>query len=296
MDLKQLKKYDNWIGKTPETVLSSVKSIGWDTVFPDKMYVWASKVRNYFNEEPLALKRLDKAAASVYLNRVEAVVASLHLPRYAKAYPHFDKELREAYESKYKSKPTAPSPNTPDPEWADSIAENRALSDDVYTDEAGRIWYQMSPGGTIYHWKDPSYPTLEAINQNFRGQEATPVFKLVSPDGTGGSRECCIYNPLKKIKMLDIEVGFGRSNLGAVNKWLNVSNLIVYDPRYQGSYNYSETVEKGLAAHDMRDVKPHPHSGAATYYVDPIRFTPLSTRFFPEMDNQKPPRRLADQV
>jgi hypothetical protein len=37
--------------------------------------------------------------------------------------------------------------------------------------------------------------TTPGIGAAHAGQESAPVFKLVCPDGTGGSREVCIKNP-----------------------------------------------------------------------------------------------------
>jgi hypothetical protein len=78
-----------------------------------------------------------------------------------------------------------------------------------------------------------------------------------------------------------------------VNERWNIRKLIVTDPRYQGSYNYSETVQEGLAAHEMRDVRPH--VDGVDFYVNPTdRFSSLASRLFPEKDLQGKP--LADQV
>src|SRR5262249_19805844 len=159
--------------------------------------------------------------------------------------------VHKAFERKYNAKLPTPHPNTPGAGVFDDVAEGRALSDDVYEDESGHIWYQMSPGGTIYHWgEDPSkykiVASLEAIAQT-GGQRFIPVFKLVSPDGTGSSRECIIFNKLtEKVKLPSpsVELMAGQVALGKVNEWVKVRerNLIETHPHYQGSYNFTETV------------------------------------------------------
>lgn len=71
--------------------------------------------------------------------------------------------------------------------------------------------------------------------------------------------------------------------------------MIEKDPEFQGSYNYSETTRVGLAAHEQRDVKPHPHTGANVFYVNPTDpFSDLASRKFPPLDVQGNP--LASQV
>jgi hypothetical protein len=87
-----------------------------------------------------------------------------------------------------------------EPVKPDEIGTIKALSGAVYEDALGRsIWFQMSPGGAIYHFGEKiRWPTLRSIEATLDGQERAPVFKLVCPDGTGGSREVCIKNPIRR--------------------------------------------------------------------------------------------------
>jgi hypothetical protein len=302
-----LTKYGNWIGLSADALLRSVKDAGgWGNVFPKGVPRWANRLRNYFNVTPEKLRRLDSGATAAHMKRVDKVVASMHLTRVASAFPVLKEGVRKAYEEKFKSKLIKIHPNTPDAGSFDDLGESFALSGHVYEDNFGYIWYQMSPGGTIYHWgKDPGKwtATAEAVLQSpTRGQRFIPVFKLVSPDGTGGSRECCIKNDLKSetLKLPGLpEVRSGAPHIGrAVGEWVNVRQLdrVVSDPHYQGSYNYSETVETGLAAHEMRDVEPHKRMGGNySLYMDPVdRYSMLTSRSFPALDPQGKP--LADQL
>jgi hypothetical protein len=133
-------------------------------------------------------------------------------------------------------------------------------------------------------------PTSRSIQATLKGQEHAPVFKLVCLDGTGGSREVCIKNPfdvLRKAKFHEVEITMmvGHATIGAVNEEVNVANRIVKDSVSQGSYNYAETVVKGLPAHERLDVNTYPMIPG--YYVEPsnlFQFAELYMRRFPEND------------
>ncbi len=290
MDLNSLKQYVNWIGKTPEEILIAVKRHGgWKRVFPGRFPVWAHKIRNYFNIEPRSLMLLDESAGGPHLREIYRkldIMQGYKVIKLAKENPIIRHVLPGVT--------TMPNPpaGTPDFSIKDHLGEDLGLSGDVYKDSAGTIWYQMSPGGTIYHFKDPTNELLEAALQTKRGQWQTPVFKLISPDGTGGSCETVIKN------------ADSAQVIGGVNRHKQVGGLIESDPWYQGSYNYSETVITGLAAHGDRDVMPHKALADLSkprhlrnVYVNPdrqYRHGPLSARRFPPNDNRG--RYLASQV
>jgi len=72
-----------------------------------------------------------------------------------------------------------------------------------------------------------------------------------------------------------------------VNEEVNVADRIVKDSVAQGSYNYAETVVKGLPSHQRLDVKTDPMQPG--YYVEPsnlFQFAELYMRRFPENDAQ----------
>jgi hypothetical protein len=254
LDRKALGDYGNWIGQTPLDVYDSVIAVGgWQNVFPGALPIWASRIRQYFNINPMSLKLLDNDKGSVYRARAQKAIPAA----FAKAYRSLSNW---------------------DPRVGDEIGTLKALSGEVYEDPRGRsIWFQMSPGAAIYHFpKLPSSPTREAIEANELGQARIPVFKLVSPDGTGGSRECVITNN-------------GRAIVGAVNEEVNLAGRFIKDSVRQGSYNYAETVEKGLAAHQRLDVNTDPMRPG--YFVEPpdlFLFSELYMRLFPEKDGVGP--------
>lgn len=292
MDLNSLKQYVNWVGRSPEEILREVKNHGgWKIVFPGRLPVWAHKIRNYFNIEPRSLMLLDESSGRPHLQEIYRnlnVMQGNRLIKLEKGNP----VLRQVVPGvNLMQNPPA---GTPDFSIKDHLGEDLGLSGDVYKDNAGTIWYQMSAGGTIYHFKDPKMVEAEAALQEKLGQWRTPVFKLISPDKTGGSRETIIKNRLNTSKGQTFEVG--TSVIGDVNKHTPVASLIETDPWYQGSYNYSETVITGLAAHGDRDVVPHKvlvdlskPRHLRNVYVNPDRkdrHGPLCDRKFPPYDNR----------
>jgi hypothetical protein len=292
MDLSELRDYHKWIGRSPEEVLLAVKALGgWDKVFPTSLPPWASKIRNYFNETPKRLKRLNTADAEAKVKQAQQFL-------FAAKCAEVLKDNRDRYKVFGMSK-TAPEPLPagcpaeadlpPIPSWTEKIQTEHALSGDVYLDEFDHVWFQMTPGGAIYHYgAAPRAPTLEALWAASGGQQYCPVFKLVSPDGTGGSRECILDNPTHIVRGTPT----GGSQIGRVDEWEEVSGRLITELKYQSTYNYSETMVKGPAAHNLRDVKPH--NPDPNFYVNPAKESPLGIRRFPENDNDNKP--LADQV
>jgi hypothetical protein len=99
-----------------------------------------------------------------------------------------------------------------------------------------------------------------------------PIFKLIAPDGTGGSREAIFRNPHQIFTVVK-----------KVNFLADVTHLTVTDPWYGGSYNYSETVKVGYSAHERRDVVPHNENPFNGIYINPpSRHSLLVDRVFPE--------------
>lgn len=252
MDLKMLQDYNNWVGKSAKEIRDAVMQVGgWVNVFPDKLPLWAHRIRNYFNREPKSLMRLNAAHTKRLLNQVES---------------------------------RRPSNSG----WMDSIAEKYALSDDVYKDAQQWVWYQMNEGGTIYHWgSEPRFPKIEGPFQEVKEKLGipVPVFKLIAPDGTGGSRETILRNTTGRFNAVKKE-----------NFLAYVGHLVNTDYWHQGSYNYSETVKAGYSAHKLRDVEPHEKYPFPNVYINPPdRFSPLSQRIFPATVNNEP-NPLAKQI
>jgi len=296
MDTIALRDYRNWVGKAADEVLAAARRAGgWAAVFPATLPLWAHRVRNYFNQEPIALARYDADFSRAFLARIQEGLNALDRAKrtkWLKKHPLFGQlpEVRKLPE---------PPPGTPDLSLSDDVGETLALSDHVYKDHTGSTWYQMAPGGTIYHWgKDPVVPAVEAGMASAGGQAVIPIFKLVSPDGTGGSSETIIQNPQnRQLRVLGRSFKVGRFAIGEVSKWENVAHLIVTDSWHQGSYNYSETVDVGLAAHQKRDVAPHGKYAYPGVYVNPPnRFVPLVARRFPAKGADNERSLLAEQV
>jgi hypothetical protein len=270
MDLRMLKNYEEWLKRSPAQVIDAVKNIkgGWAAVFPDRLPVWAHRVRNFFNREPRFLMRLSDSWSQSWL------VLVYKKPR---------DRSNESTVQKFK--------------------RIMALTDYVYRDEVSTNWFQMSPGGAIYHFKEIGNETKEGIYQELLGQSLTPIFKLVSPDDTGGSMETIIINRGGGIEYASfgilpaIPVGIKDGEvIGDVNVPMPVVKSILEEERYQGSYNYAETVDLGNADHDRLDVTPHKDTGRYKTYVNPTdRFAPLKSRQFPK-DVKGETRPLAEQI
>lgn len=300
MSLENLQKYSYWIDKTPHEIFFAVKTLGgWRTVFPaSKPFpVWASRIRNYFNILPTSLRRLPAKNARHLLDRTK------FLPFLVRARnDYWANRTYQDYRKKpwgYDPPPFKPHPRAPSriPDHImkmsekEAIAQQVALSGDVYLDNLNRPWFQMAAGSAIYHWGDhPDSPTAEAVYQDvIMRQDDTPVFKLISPDDNGGSHEVIIHNAAIK----DGPYNNRSKSIGDVGKPIIVKPAIVTDPVLQGSYNYSETTTQGLAEHERRDVKPHVHNH--DFYVNPADpFSALSARKFPVLDRQRKP--LSEQV
>jgi hypothetical protein len=151
----------------------------------------------------------------------------------------------------------------------------RALSGDVYRDEEHRIWFEMHRAGSVYHY--PGKVNWLKKGVGFLTPQAfTPVFKLISPDGAGGSLEVILDNP---------KTGwFGRSSsISKPGQVVHLKPLLVLTEEYQATYNYSETISMGFDAHDLRDIKPH--DPARGFYINPpLPSSALATRLFPAND------------
>jgi hypothetical protein len=155
-----------------------------------------------------------------------------------------------------------------------SFKSRHALSGDVYRDDGKRPWFEMHKIGASYHY--PGGMPLNVVKGAFLPQSFIPIFKLISPDGSGGSLELIIDNPKSGwIKR--------SSSIGEPGELVNIEKRIVTDDIYQATYNYSETIVMGLPAHELRDVQPH--NATPGFYINPPdQGSALMTRVFPEKD------------
>lgn len=242
----ELKDSSEWVLQNPQDILDSVnKAGGWAKIFPKGVPMWLHKLRNYFNVEPKSLRLVDKSVTDHWMKQVRA---------HGKI---------------------------------DGIITKYALTGDVYFDEEVEVWYQMGAGGTIYHWgRDIIWEKADAVHtQLFRGQTRIPIFKLVCPDGTGGSKETIITNPkINKVRVVGpqgvLNEMQGAARIGETNVEVLVRGRVVTYMEHQGSYNFSETSVVGLDEHRKNDIDPH-HKDA-NYIDPPDRFAPLKDRIFNE--------------
>lgn len=241
----ELRDAHEWIGQTAENILQSVNHAGsWAKVFEHGVPMWLHRLRNYFNVEPKFLRLLNKPLTDHYMSKIRS-----------------NGQL-------------------------DDFVGERTLSEDVYADEQGRIWYQMGAGGSIYHWGDDvENPRLEAaFTHTVRRQTGIPIFKLISPDGTGGSKETIVSQELTLQRSSDAmsskQVMKGKSKIGSVDQNVPVEGRLITYMKHQGSYNFAETAVVGLDAHKKSDV--HPHEEDPTYIDPPNRFAALNNRIFTE--------------
>jgi len=244
----ELKDPNDWIGQNAQTILYSVKKAGgWKKLFPT-LPMWLHKIRNYFNVEPATLRLVDKSVTQHWMTEI-------------RKYGQLNAFIKGP----------------------------RTLSGHVYFDEEIEVWYQMGAGGTIYHWGRDVIGWLDFAEAGYahfiRTQKGIPIFKLICPDGTGGSKETIIRNP--KINKVPVSTSQGdhfemqrSSKIGEVNNVNLVKTNIITDGHHQGSYNFAETAVHGLSTHETYDVEYH-HKDPV--YVDPPdRFAPLSQRVFQE--------------
>jgi hypothetical protein len=299
LSLSELKNYEKWVGKNAQEVYVAVLAAGgWNKVFPDSVPCWASRIRNYFNANPMRLERLPEEASKRALKQVQRFAFELD----CHAVQTFNR-THQNYRPNPWGKldpppfkvpagcPVKASHDVVHTGVIDEVGTRGALSGQVYKDESNRLWYQMAAGSTIYHFGGhPRWAGFEAAWQDkVRGQDDTPVFKLISPDNTGGSHEVILWNDGVDANGWNT----GSENLGKAGERWDVRKIIVTEPRYQGSYNYAETVRLGLAAHEKSDVTTH--RDRAGFYVNPAdRFSPLAMRRFPPNDPQG--KRLSTQI
>jgi hypothetical protein len=245
--LEMLRDYRNWALQPPAVILRAViRHGGWTTVFPTGIKPWAHRVRNYFNLTPTKLRLL--------LTRT--TIGSLG---------------------------TSSGP-AHSPIGGSGIGKAVGLSGDVYEDEFGRCWYEMHAGGTVCRYEGD--PGLKGVKASAQGQKHVPIFKLISPDNTGGSVEMCLHNWQVHGPAIDAQSPFalatsGTSTIGN-GEWVSIKGKVVANSEYRGSYNYSETAIVGFSAHKLRDIVPH--EVVPDSYVNPPLHSSMSSRRFPLKD------------
>jgi hypothetical protein len=265
MNIDQLREYKNWIGKSPVDVRTDVITAGgWASVFPMAMTygttivgsptiepssgfpLWASRVRNYFNVTPDTLELLPPGDAAAQFREIKNRLGI------DPSIPTLLLFQKHAF----------------------------ALNGDVYVDGDGRPWFEMDKMGAVYHYRTvgPQSPEFKAAVASQTPYAKMPVFKLISPDGTGGSLELCVHNVNHT------------STIGNVGVKVEIGSWVVKQQVYRGSYNYAETVVRGLPEHEYMDVKSHKEWG--DFYVNPPLDSKIGRRRFPASARGKPIERL----
>ncbi|MEM6671478.1 MAG: hypothetical protein AAF726_01460 [Planctomycetota bacterium] len=138
----------------------------------------------------------------------------------------------------------------------------------VYRDSRGKHWFMMVPGGAVYHMGNGKPTGKDIAKAQYRWQSHS-VFKLVSPDSTGGSSEVILKNPRKQMLV------------GRTGQTMPIAGDVVFDNVLRGSYNFAETLVRGFTRHEHYDVKPHERMVAP--YLNPPAFTSLEARVFPPL-------------
>jgi hypothetical protein len=255
--MSELRNYENWKNKNPVDIRQAVVAAGgWANVFPLNMTVarytevkigpytervpipevktsafpeWASRVRGFFNVTPVTLERLPPLDGYMRTSKHRGVFALIPASLQQLVF---------------------------------------ALNGDVYVDEHGRPWFDMIKPGTVYHFPGKvGWEKIASAMVHEVGNVPMPIFKLISPDGTGGSMEVCLHN------------GNRANTIGKVGETVAVSPRLVKDEVFRGSYNYAETVVRGLVEHDYRDIKPHREDKG--FYVSPPTYSAIGARRFP---------------
>ncbi|REJ77552.1 MAG: hypothetical protein DWQ47_14350 [Acidobacteria bacterium] len=144
----------------------------------------------------------------------------------------------------------------------------------VYKDRSGNFWFSLVATSAVYHEGD-GHPSKQETLAAVKWRQADHVFKLLAPDGTGGSSELILSNP-RKLSHLPAIFPEGYLKDG---KWFSVTNCIVFDHVLRGSYNFADALVMGGKSHEYLDIAPH--MAMKKEYVNPPPFSPLSSRIFP---------------
>jgi hypothetical protein len=158
-----------------------------------------------------------------------------------------------------------------------------SLTGDAYLDPDGLMWYQMSTTATPYHYPG-EVTTAKKIDAATKLQAFIPIFKLISPDDTGGSLELIVHNWRSRY-LPGTNMEWGENTLGKANEWTDITYRTEFTRAYEGSYNFAETVMRGYGEHKHRDVEPHEKYGG--FYVTPVHpWTKIGDRRFPAQAHQ----------
>lgn len=153
--------------------------------------------------------------------------------------------------------------------FLNQVLARGAFSGDVYRDQTGRHWIEQSQAGSRYHSKEQRGLLGAALTPH----SMTGVFKLCSPDGTGGSSETALHN-----WMHGLTGRIGKRSATEVGHTINAATQAIVAEKYRGSYNFADTMVSGFDEHDRFDIIPDKKFG--TKYENERRWAPLAKRIF----------------
>lgn len=240
MNFSDLKKYDYWVGKSALSIKQTVLCTvkGWEMVFPANEDLPA-----WANKVRNYFNEIPSELACVGKQTAKTVAGKLSLPGIISEFA-----LPNGKEYPF-----------------------------VFIDRNSNYWYLMKPGGGVYHQGDGSPGFWEKVGAQFLDQDET-IFKLVSPDGTGGSSEVIIKNPSKSANLGNTNMDLWKKNVQS--PFFSIEKDINFNNKTRGTYNYSETLTRGFTAHKLRDMKPHETMTGT--YLSPPKLSPLQSRIFPK--------------
>jgi hypothetical protein len=196
---------------------------------------WAHRLRNFFNEQPKELLRVGKAWAKSA--RQQIVLQNLSATNIAAAA---FADSGDVYS---------------EPEWDG-------------TNTHWKDWIEMSQAGSQYHSAEGHGVVVSAVIPH----SMTGNFKLVRPDGTGGSSEVALHNWRHGITKT------GKRSKAEVGKWVNARTQAIVEDQYRGSYNFADTMDAGYEEHKRLDMIPDETYG--TKYINEGRWAPIGKRVF----------------
>lgn len=110
--------------------------------------------------------------------------------------------------------------------FLNQVLARGAFSGDVYRDQTGRHWIEQSQAGSRYHSKEQRGLLGAALTPH----SMTGVFKLCSPDGTGGSSETALHN-----WMHGLTGRIGKRSATEVGHTINAATQAIVAEKYRGS-------------------------------------------------------------
>ncbi len=253
---RDLLNYSRWKDETPKFILDKVKNFGgWKAVFQNGIPQDINRVRNYFNVLPKKL---------TYLGTGNSIGPYIFFPNGMKL-----KQNGGVFD----------------------LIGRMSLTGDYYKDDQtpARYWFQYTTGGTGFHQKGGGTSWYGAVKEQAIPQRLQPIFKLIHPDGTGGSSEVIVKNFQRGV-WKGGKSTFGKKGISVPLIGNKIVSRIVTDKELQGSYNFSDAFVQSNRDHTIRDVIPH-QKKKKPYIDPPNQHLPLAdtSRKFPEYDRGKRP-------